>query len=98
MLQLDTIFTVVHLETDQIYQQEHILANTNRAPLALLGEAVPAIEAFHRTSPEYAETPVRSLPTWLVKWEYLMSSSNMSCGQNGQVPWHQFCGICVQWR
>lgn len=62
MLQTDTTFPVVYLETEQIYQREHILANPHRVSLALFGEADPAIEAFHRTLPEYAETPLRSLP------------------------------------
>lgn len=54
---------VTHLATGETFTRPRSLTNTLQQPRNWKHETEPAIEAFHKTLPSYAETPLHSLPS-----------------------------------
>lgn len=55
-------FPVVHLKTKQVYHRGDIFPNPHHTATTSTQENKHAIEQFHKTLPEYAPTPLVSLP------------------------------------
>ncbi|KAL1310825.1 hypothetical protein AAFC00_001062 [Neodothiora populina] len=55
-------FAVTHLDTKCVYHRNHVFVNPHRKSISSLVPTDPAVEAFHKTLPHYAPTPLRSLP------------------------------------